>query len=212
MNLRRRCMPPRSISLIKVWLHVTLVILVKYWNAFPLALNSGERDRTEPIVIRLPNVQIVNLSGSVTFIASFYSDHYNILCWDIHCSQAAVSWSFAFSSCVVSDHHLFQQPTTLLKSDRSNPYIFDPLSWHSTFYLLHRDQPLSKICTAERRLRSIYYTLIKALFDLGEDISKIVILQSAIMMSFLGGRPANYWNLYSWIRTAVTLAKNSWHP
>ncbi|KAF9887913.1 hypothetical protein FE257_009435 [Aspergillus nanangensis] len=48
---------------------------------------------------------------------------------------------------------------------------------------------------------------VKLLFDSGYEIDKIVILQSAILMSFWGGGPNNYWNFYSWISTAVTLAE-----
>lgn len=60
---------------------------------------------------------------------------------------------------------------------------------------------------SRREARLFYYKKVKALFDSGYEINKIVILQSAILMSFWGGGPNNYWNFYSWISTAVTIAE-----
>ncbi|KAK1146043.1 hypothetical protein N8T08_003691 [Aspergillus melleus] len=68
--------------------------------------------------------------------------------------------------------------------------------------VLHRAGFLSR-----RDARFFYYKKVKALFDSGYEINKIVILQSAILMSFWGGGPNNYWNFYSWISTAVTIAE-----
>ncbi|KAJ5612716.1 hypothetical protein N7510_005910 [Penicillium lagena] len=61
--------------------------------------------------------------------------------------------------------------------------------------------------TSRRDARFHYYKKVKVLFDSGYEINKIVILQSAILMSFWGGGPNSYWNFYSWISTAVTIAE-----
>lgn len=58
-----------------------------------------------------------------------------------------------------------------------------------------------------REARLHFYKKVKALFDSGYEINKIVILQSAICMTFWGGGPNNYWNFYSWLSTAVTIAE-----
>ncbi|KAI9931133.1 hypothetical protein MW887_010790 [Aspergillus wentii] len=60
---------------------------------------------------------------------------------------------------------------------------------------------------SRREARFSYYRKVKVLFDSGYEINKIVILQTAILMSFWGGGPNNYWNFYSWISTAVTVAE-----
>lgn len=60
---------------------------------------------------------------------------------------------------------------------------------------------------SRRDARFHYYKKVKVLFDSGYEINKIVILQSAILMSFWGGGPNSYWNFYSWISTAVTIAE-----
>lgn len=53
----------------------------------------------------------------------------------------------------------------------------------------------------------MFYTKAKALFDVGYESNKIVVLQISILMSFWGGGPNNYWNFYSWIGTGVTIAE-----
>ncbi|KAL3459058.1 fungal-specific transcription factor domain-containing protein [Aspergillus heterothallicus] len=55
--------------------------------------------------------------------------------------------------------------------------------------------------------RSSFYTKAKALFDMGYETNKITILQSTFLLSFYGGGPNTYWNFYSWISTAVTIAE-----
>ncbi|KAE8143805.1 hypothetical protein BDV38DRAFT_276875 [Aspergillus pseudotamarii] len=60
---------------------------------------------------------------------------------------------------------------------------------------------------SRRNARAHFYKKVKALFDSGYEMNKIVILQSAILMSFWGGGPNNYWNFYSWVSTAVTIAE-----
>lgn len=58
-----------------------------------------------------------------------------------------------------------------------------------------------------RQARFLFYRKAKALFDTGYESNKIVILQSITLLSMWGGNPTNYWNFYSWISTAVTIAE-----
>lgn len=58
-----------------------------------------------------------------------------------------------------------------------------------------------------RQARFLFYRKAKALFDTGYESNKIVILQSIMLLSMWGGNPTNYWNFYSWISTAVTIAE-----
>ncbi|KAF9888889.1 hypothetical protein FE257_008259 [Aspergillus nanangensis] len=55
--------------------------------------------------------------------------------------------------------------------------------------------------------RLFFYKKAKALFDMGYETNKITILQSTFLLSFYGGGPNTYWNFYSWISTAVTIAE-----
>lgn len=55
--------------------------------------------------------------------------------------------------------------------------------------------------------RSFFYKKAKALFDMGYETDKITILQSTFLLSFYGGGPNTYWNFYSWVSTAVTIAE-----
>ncbi|KAL4897969.1 fungal-specific transcription factor domain-containing protein [Aspergillus ambiguus] len=97
---------------------------------------------------------------------------------------------------LVQQHEASHIPLILLHSICFIAATFCPLS------VLHRAGFLSR-----REARFFYYKKVKLLFDFGYEINKIVILQSAIMMSFWGGGPNNYWNFYSWISTAVTIAE-----
>lgn len=58
-----------------------------------------------------------------------------------------------------------------------------------------------------RQARWAFYGKAKALFDIGYEENKIVLLQASIMMTFWGGGPNNYWNFYSWISAGVTIAE-----
>ncbi|OGM41050.1 hypothetical protein ABOM_010235 [Aspergillus bombycis] len=82
---------------------------------------------------------------------------------------------------------------------------------HSICFIAATFCPLSLIYQAgfpsRRDARFSYYRKVKVLFDSGYEINKIVILQSALLMSFWGGGPNNYWNFYSWMSTAVTVAE-----
>ncbi|KAK4973179.1 hypothetical protein LTR42_006473 [Elasticomyces elasticus] len=61
--------------------------------------------------------------------------------------------------------------------------------------------------TSRKEARYSYYSKAKALFDAGYERNKIVVLQSTIMLTFWGGGPNDYWNTWSWISTAVTIAE-----
>ncbi|KAI7171196.1 hypothetical protein KC316_g10005 [Hortaea werneckii] len=61
--------------------------------------------------------------------------------------------------------------------------------------------------TSRREARSAFYNKAKALFDLGYELNKIIVLQSVFMLTFWGGGPNDYWNFYSWIGTGVTIAE-----
>lgn len=52
-----------------------------------------------------------------------------------------------------------------------------------------------------------FYKKAKALFDMGYETNKITLLQSTFFLSFYGGGPNTYWNFYSWLSTAVTIAE-----
>ncbi|RDW84036.1 fungal specific transcription factor domain-containing protein [Aspergillus mulundensis] len=55
--------------------------------------------------------------------------------------------------------------------------------------------------------RSFFYKKAKALFDMGHEKNKITVVQSTFFLSFYGGGPNTYWNFYSWVSTAVTIAE-----
>ena len=61
--------------------------------------------------------------------------------------------------------------------------------------------------TDRKSARISFQTKAKTLFDIGYHSEKVVLLQSALMLSFWGGRPDSYWNFYSWLSTAVTIAE-----
>ncbi|KAL3482649.1 hypothetical protein BJX62DRAFT_245694 [Aspergillus germanicus] len=52
-----------------------------------------------------------------------------------------------------------------------------------------------------------FYKKAKALFDMGYETNKITLLQAKFLLSFYGGGPNTYWNFYSWLSTAVTIAE-----
>ncbi|KAL4904196.1 hypothetical protein BDW74DRAFT_185821 [Aspergillus multicolor] len=55
--------------------------------------------------------------------------------------------------------------------------------------------------------RSFFYKKAKALFDMGHEKNKITVVQSTFFLSFYGGGPNTYWNFYSLVSTAVTIAE-----
>ncbi|OQO01063.1 hypothetical protein B0A48_13306 [Cryoendolithus antarcticus] len=60
---------------------------------------------------------------------------------------------------------------------------------------------------ARKDARYAYYSKAKVLFDTNYERNKIVVLQSTLMLTFWGGGPNDYWNTWSWISAAVTIAE-----
>ncbi|KAJ9616662.1 hypothetical protein H2200_000381 [Cladophialophora chaetospira] len=56
------------------------------------------------------------------------------------------------------------------------------------------------------RARRIFYDRTKALFDLGYEANKVVLLQSVLMLTFWGPHMKTYWNPSSWVDFATTIA------
>jgi hypothetical protein len=54
--------------------------------------------------------------------------------------------------------------------------------------------------------RRIFYNKAKAIFDLGYETNKIVLLQSALMLTFWGPHMKTYWNPSTWVHFATTIA------
>ena len=93
-------------------------------------------------------------------------------------------------------------------------YHNDTLPWillHSCCFVSATFCPISVIhragFTSRKQARFGFYRKAKALFDTGHESNKIVLLQSVIMLTFWGGGPNAYWNFYSWIGTACTIAE-----
>lgn len=60
---------------------------------------------------------------------------------------------------------------------------------------------------SRQQARWLFYSRAKALFDVGYETNKIVLLQVTILLSFWGGGPNDTWNFYSWIGMGVTIAE-----
>lgn len=56
--------------------------------------------------------------------------------------------------------------------------------------------------------RRQFYDKAKLLFDIGYETSKIVLLQSVVMLSFWGPQMKSYWNPCSWVGFGVTIAES----
>lgn len=97
---------------------------------------------------------------------------------------------------LIQQHTNSEVPLILLHAISFIAVTFCPLS------VLHLAGYASR-----RAARSSFYQKVKALFDSGYEMNKIVTLQSAILMPFWGGCPNDYWNFYSWLSTAVTIAE-----
>ncbi|KAF7550754.1 hypothetical protein G7Z17_g5507 [Cylindrodendrum hubeiense] len=67
--------------------------------------------------------------------------------------------------------------------------------------VIHRSGFASRL-----QARRHFYDRAKVLFDLGYESNKIILLQSAIMLSFWGPQMGNHWNPCSWISFGVTAA------
>ncbi|KAF4551120.1 Fungal specific transcription factor domain-containing protein 50 [Elsinoe fawcettii] len=82
---------------------------------------------------------------------------------------------------------------------------------HSVCYITATfctDATLSAAGYSDRKAARIsFQTKAKALFDIGYDSNKVVLLQSALMLSFWGGGPNTFWNFYSWLSAGVTIAE-----
>ncbi|KAK9350615.1 fungal-specific transcription factor domain-containing protein [Lipomyces doorenjongii] len=66
----------------------------------------------------------------------------------------------------------------------------------------------SKCGSTRREARMIFYRRAKLLFDFCYETDKITLVQSAILLSFWGGQPHDYWNTFSWLNTAVNIAES----
>lgn len=72
-----------------------------------------------------------------------------------------------------------------------------------------REELLNRAGFANRKhARLFYYKKAKAIFDVGYYTEKIVVLQSAILLSLWGGGHNHYWNYASWIGLGVTIAES----
>lgn len=60
---------------------------------------------------------------------------------------------------------------------------------------------------SRQQARQLFYSRAKALFDVGHESDKVVLLQVTILLSFWGGGPNDTWNFYSWIGMGVTIAE-----
>ncbi|KAK5189849.1 hypothetical protein LTR99_006352 [Exophiala xenobiotica] len=56
------------------------------------------------------------------------------------------------------------------------------------------------------RARRAFYDRTKALFDLGYEKNQLVLIQTAVMMTFSGPHLKSYWNPSSWVDFATTIA------
>ena len=67
------------------------------------------------------------------------------------------------------------------------------------------DMP-QKSLDSRSEARRAFYDRTKALFDLGYETNQLVLIQSALMMSFWGPHLKSYTNPSSWVDTATTIA------
>ena len=102
----------------------------------------------------------------------------------------------------------------VIRQEFLEQHQFRKMPWilvHATCFLAATFCPLHILYRCgfqgRRQARWSFYSKAKVLFDVGYEENKIVLLQVSIMMSFWGGGPNNYWNFYSWISTAVTIAE-----
>ncbi|KAK9427704.1 fungal-specific transcription factor domain-containing protein [Lipomyces doorenjongii] len=93
-------------------------------------------------------------------------------------------------------------------------YEEDNVSWllmHSICFAVATYCPTSLLCQANastrREVRMKFYSRAKTLFDFSYETSKLALLQSAVLLSFWGGQPHDYWNTFSWINIAVNIAE-----
>ncbi|KAK9234578.1 fungal-specific transcription factor domain-containing protein [Lipomyces kononenkoae] len=94
-------------------------------------------------------------------------------------------------------------------------YDADKLSWllfQSVCFAASTHCSLNIICGGccpdrhEWRMR--FYRRAKSLFDFGYEKDRLTLLQSAILLSYWGGSPLDYWNTFSWLNVAVNIAES----
>ncbi|KAK9427164.1 fungal-specific transcription factor domain-containing protein [Lipomyces doorenjongii] len=93
-------------------------------------------------------------------------------------------------------------------------YKEDKVPWlllHSICFAAATYSPPSVLCrenaSTRREARMKYYFRAKTLFDFSYEKTKLTLLQSAVLLSFWGGQPHDYWNTFSWINIAVNIAE-----
>ncbi|KAK9364445.1 fungal-specific transcription factor domain-containing protein [Lipomyces kononenkoae] len=93
-------------------------------------------------------------------------------------------------------------------------YKDDNVPWlllHSICFAVATYCPTSLLCrenaSTRRDARMKFYSRAKTLFDFSYETSKLALLQSAVLLSFWGGQPHDYWNTFSWINIAVNIAE-----
>ncbi|KAK5282186.1 hypothetical protein LTR40_003668 [Exophiala xenobiotica] len=59
-----------------------------------------------------------------------------------------------------------------------------------------------------KQARTVFYNRARWLFDFGYERNKVMVLQSVILLTLWGGDPHDFWNFYSRIGTAVTIAES----
>ncbi|KAK9427521.1 fungal-specific transcription factor domain-containing protein [Lipomyces doorenjongii] len=95
-------------------------------------------------------------------------------------------------------------------------YKADRIPWllfHSILFAASSHCPISLLCredlnSTRREARMNFYRRAKSIFDLSYEKNKITLLQSALLLSFWGGPPDDYWNSISWINMAVNIAES----
>ncbi|KAK9321283.1 fungal-specific transcription factor domain-containing protein [Lipomyces orientalis] len=102
------------------------------------------------------------------------------------------------------------------RPDFARLYEQDKVPWllfHSICFAAASHCPIGILCregghSASREARMEFYRRAKSLFDLSYEKNKIVLIQSAMLLSFWGGEPDDYWNTVSWISMAVNIAES----
>ncbi|KAK9233914.1 fungal-specific transcription factor domain-containing protein [Lipomyces kononenkoae] len=102
------------------------------------------------------------------------------------------------------------------RPDFARLYDQDKLPWllfHSICFAAASHCPIGLLCregghSTRREARMDFYRRAKSLFDLSYEKNKIVLIQSAMLLSFWGGEPDDYWNTVSWINMAVNIAES----
>ncbi|KAK9321575.1 fungal-specific transcription factor domain-containing protein [Lipomyces orientalis] len=104
----------------------------------------------------------------------------------------------------------------LNRNDFMNQYKANHVPWllfHSILFAASSYCRISLLCSdglyrTRREARMNFYRRAKSLFDLSYEKNKIALIQSALLLSFWGGSPDDYWNSISWINMAVNIAES----